>query len=645
MRLMDREVLDRWCERGILALVLAILVFGPLALGAVRAPHFLVIQGLTVGVLALWTARFWFSDRPKLLWTPVCWAVAAFTLYAIARYCAADVEYIARMELIRVLIYAVIFFAILNNLHRQESMQIIALTLVFLAMGIAVYACYQFLTGSNRVWGILNTYPRRASGTYYSPNHLGGFLEMLLPLALACTLTARFKAVTKVFLGYATLVILAGLVVTVSRGAWLSTALSLLILFGALLFQRRYRLASLLVLTVLIAGGFWAAPKALVFQSRLNNALPEAGSNNENSRPSIWRAAARMWRDHPWWGVGPAHFDVRFRGYRPPEVDTNPQWAHNDYLNALADWGLVGAGLIAAAWILLAAGVARSWSSIRLSQADLGGRSGSNRFAFILGASAGLLAILCHSFLDFNFQIPANAILAVALMALLSSHLRFATDRCWVLIPVWGRVLASLLLGAGAAYLGVQGWRGATEHYWLARAARAPQYSPETIENLKRAFASNPGNGQTAYAIGEAYQIRSREGGELYPDFGGADYRQLAQLGMDWLARSQRLNPWHAYSYMRSGMCLDWLNRHDDADACFNRAEELDPNGYYTLNQVGLHYIERENYAAARVCFERSLNLEGRENLTPKIFLELAQRRLMEAAANTNSLSPDFLRQ
>ena len=105
---------------------------------------------------------------------------------------------------------------------------------------------------------------------------------MLLPLALACTLTARFKAVTKVFLGYATLVILAGLVVTVSRGAWLSTALSLLILFGALLFQRRYRLASLLVLIVLIAGGFWAAPKALVFQTRINSALPEAGSNNAN---------------------------------------------------------------------------------------------------------------------------------------------------------------------------------------------------------------------------------------------------------------------------------------------------------------------------------------------------------------------------
>ena len=45
--------MDNWCERGILGLVLAILVFGPLATGAVRTPDFLVIQALTSGVLLL----------------------------------------------------------------------------------------------------------------------------------------------------------------------------------------------------------------------------------------------------------------------------------------------------------------------------------------------------------------------------------------------------------------------------------------------------------------------------------------------------------------------------------------------------------------------------------------------------------------
>ena len=119
---MNRETLDRWCERGILGLVLAILVLGPLATGAVRPLEFLIIQGLTLGVLVLWGARLWLSPRPQLLWPPICWAVAAFTILAIGRYLTADIEYVARQELIHILVYAFLFFAVLNNLYRQESM-------------------------------------------------------------------------------------------------------------------------------------------------------------------------------------------------------------------------------------------------------------------------------------------------------------------------------------------------------------------------------------------------------------------------------------------------------------------------------------------------------------------------------------------
>src|SRR5436190_775795 len=147
---MDSEVLDRWCERGILGLVLGIMAFGPLATGAVRMLEFLIVQGLTLGVIFLWSARLWLASKPKLLWPPICWAVLAFCLYAIGRYLTADIEYVARLEMIRILIYTFLFFAILNNLQRQESIQIITVALIFLAMAISFYAIYQFITGSDR---------------------------------------------------------------------------------------------------------------------------------------------------------------------------------------------------------------------------------------------------------------------------------------------------------------------------------------------------------------------------------------------------------------------------------------------------------------------------------------------------------------
>src|SRR5262245_2832224 len=245
---MSREALDRWCERGILGLLLLILMFGPLATGAVRTLEFLIIEGLTLGVVVLWGLRLWVGQQPRLLWPPICWAVVAFTIYAVARYLTSDIEYVAREEMVRVLVYCFLFFAILDNVNRQESIQIVSLTLVFLAMAISFYAIYQFITGSDRVWHFLKPYHHRGSGTYISPNHLGGFLEMLVPLGLAYTLTSRLKPAAKVFTGYAALVMLVGIAATGSRGSWFSTLLSLAVFFGVLVAHRTHRLPSFVLL-------------------------------------------------------------------------------------------------------------------------------------------------------------------------------------------------------------------------------------------------------------------------------------------------------------------------------------------------------------------------------------------------------------
>ena len=252
---MNRETLDRWCERSILGLVLGILVFGPLAMGAVDPPEFLVIQGLTVAVMLVWALRLWISPKPKLLWPPLGWVVLAFAALAVGRYFTADIEYVARQEMIQVLMYAFLFFAIVNNLYRQESVQIISFTLIFLAMGISCYAVYQFLTHSNRVWDYVSPYVGRASGTYISPNNFAGFLEMLLPLATACVLVGRMKPVVRILLGYSALVMLAGMVVTFSRGGWVAVAVALLVLLGTLIFHRNHRLPAFLLLVVLAVGG------------------------------------------------------------------------------------------------------------------------------------------------------------------------------------------------------------------------------------------------------------------------------------------------------------------------------------------------------------------------------------------------------
>src|ERR1035437_5984229 len=176
-----RRNMDWWCERGILILVLAALVFAPLAFGAVYAWSFLVVQALVRGVLALWGVRLWGGHKPKLLWPPLAWAVAAFVSYAVVRYFTADIEYVARQELIRILLYEFLFLAVASNLYSQDATETISYTLTAVAALASSYAVAQFLTHSNQVWNLTAPYPGRASGTYICPNHFAGFLELVLP--------------------------------------------------------------------------------------------------------------------------------------------------------------------------------------------------------------------------------------------------------------------------------------------------------------------------------------------------------------------------------------------------------------------------------------------------------------------------------
>ena len=633
---MNREALDRWCEGGILLLVLGMLVFGPLAMGAVDEWAFLVVQGLATGVMLLWALRLWISPNPRLLWPPIGWGVLAFALYAIGRYFTADIEYVARLELIQVLMYAFLFFAIVNNLHRQESAQIVSFTLIFLAAGISGYAVYQFLAHSNQVWNFISPYPGRASGTYISPNDFAGFLEMLLPLTVAYVLLGRVKPLVRALLIYAVVGMLAALAVTFSRGGWVAAAAGLLVLLVFLFRHRNHRLPALGLLFMLLVSGTIFVTNYLEKTSSYAERVKKPGSLTQldwEMRRDMWGAAVQMWRDHFWWGVGPGHYDYRFREYRPESMQMRPRWAHNDYLNLLADWGTVGGVVVLAGMVVFGAGLVRTWKYVRPPENDFG-RGLGNRSAFFLGASAGLLALAVHSVVDFNLHIPANALLGVTWLALLSSNLRFATERHWLPARLPVKTLMTLALVAGVGYLGYQECRLGREQLWLLRAHQLPEFSSARTAALIRAFAVERKNFETAYNIGEGYRTQSFKG--------GPDYEDLARTAMAWYARGMKLDRYDGYDDMRCGMCLDWLGRHAEAGPYFSRAEALDPNGNYTIANVGWHYVQVEDYAAARFWLARSMRLHWQENVIGRSYLEIAERKLVENAFDQSPLPAGF---
>ena len=633
-----RKNLDWWCERAIVWLVLGLIAFAAAAFGGVDAWARLVVESGAAVVFILWAVRLWLSRQPKIFWPPLAWAVVAFLVLAVVRYFTADIEYVARSEVIQVLLFGFLFFAILNNLGRQDETEFATLALLVVATLIAGYAAAQLAQHSNHVWHRLSPYPGRASGTYICPNHLAGLLELLLPLAVAFLLVGKVSIITRILLGYATLALVVGLAATFSRSGWVAAAVGLVLLLGILMGHRNHRLKAVILLFALLAGGVFFTSKYLSqtpgYMRRV--AKPDAEGAAVLSldlRPLMWRAAAQMWRDNFWFGVGPAHYDHRFPEYRPETLQLRANYAFNDYLNLLADWGATGGVVVFAGLGVFTWGLFKTWPYVRRPENDFGSGQ-SNRFAFFLGAVGGLTALAVHSFTDFNLHIPANALVVVTLLALVSSHLRFASEPYWVrsLWPL--RVTATIGLVGVVLVLAVDIVRRAPETFWLARASATDQFSAARLAALNNAFAAESKNFHTAYVLGECYRAKSFEG--------GANYAALAQTALDWYATGIRLNPHDGYNYLRSGMCLDWLGRHADAEPFFRMAERRDPNSHYLVAQLGRHYVETGDYAAARQWFQRALRLNNYSEPMAEKYLAICEARLLEQASGKSRLPASF---
>ena len=620
-----REKADRVCERGILGAVLAMLVWGPLAYGAVRVnpgslevPHLyglLVIQGLTALAAVLWVVRFFTQQPFRLLWPPICWAALGFVLYAIARCQTAELQYAARQNLQWAILYGALFFLIVNNLNRRESATAVAVVLIAVGLGESLFAFYQYTTHYAKVWQVFKppAYALRGSGTYVNPNNFAGFTEMVLPLALAYTVMGRFKATARVLLGYSALVMMAGLVVSQSRGGLAAMGVALAVFCVVLLFQPDYWRRGALALAALALAGVVLMQQFGAVENRFAGGLFEG-----DGRVLYWTAAARVFYDHLWWGAGPGSFRYLYPISASIYAQANPLNAHNDYLTTLCEWGLAGLGIVMAALGLLFAGVLRIWPYVRRGAGDLGAKD-SSRAAFVLGASLGLLSIAIHSLVDFNLQIPANVVTAITLMALLSAHWRFATERYWVNPGKTGKILLAVTVAGAVWFLGREGLRAGREFYWVERGLHAATWEGQ-VESLKTAQQIEPGNYMTDYLLGESCRL------EAWRGEAGTD--DLARTAMAWFERGMALNPYDCETRLGYGLCLDWLDRPKEATKYFVQAKALNPNNARVQWKFAWHCAVLRNYSLAKLWLERSLFWEP----TPeaRAYLELVNEKLAE---------------
>jgi O-antigen ligase len=283
----------------------------------------------------------------------------------------------------------------------------------------------QFVSGNK--WLALGylrpaSYGPRASGFYTCPDHLAGFLEMLALVLLAIGLFGRVSAWLRILSFYFAGAAFAGVLITGSRAGYLCSGAGLIVLSSYavyhLIWVGRFR-APLVLLGIACSCG--VVLLGFVFISRSDLITSRFGSIAEQDvRPHLWQAGASTFALNPVIGTGAGTYLVYGREFRHSSIQTDPVYAHNDYIQLLAEYGLI-AGLLLLGFLIthfLAAWKFVRWRLQALQQQEKGL---SSSLALVVGAVAGIAALAVHSVFDFNLQIPGNTLFAAVLFGILAN--------------------------------------------------------------------------------------------------------------------------------------------------------------------------------------------------------------------------------
>jgi tetratricopeptide (TPR) repeat protein len=374
-----------------------------------------------------------------------------------------------------------------------------------------------------------------------------------------------------------------------------------------------------------------------------------AQEENTRVRFLYWGVGLEMFRSHPFKGVGANNYEVAFPQAREQFAAANPgsalvslneqlltQYAHNEYVQILAELGIVGMACFGFFCLSLVGSI---WRALRRSTNPL----------LALGAGCGLVAFAISSAASaFSFRWFSSGLMCFFAAALISRleaakspepHEQAVTRQHWTLVwhlaPV-GALVFSLAMLVGA---GMQALNGVS-HAW-AQTASSPA---QAEDRYRRSLRFNPFDAATHFDYGSLlYHERRYAEAVEHLDYAinhglntSSGYAALAAAREEagdlagaeqTLAVAARAYPRSVFILVRHAAALSRLNRTGEADKQFSNALAIDSRaarGWYQLINFDID--------AALTAAQRDPNLAKPGELQPQtavfVVLKENERRL-----------------
>ncbi|QQS44884.1 MAG: O-antigen ligase family protein [Acidobacteriota bacterium] len=397
----------------------------PIPYGAVEMWSIALWEVFIFGLMLLWGLKTLVDGRIEITLSPLLLPLVGLLIVATIQIMPIESgdratisydPYVTMQTGIKILASICFFLLFTSFVNTDERRNIAVRVIIGVCVLIALVGIGQSYIGK-ALW------QRGTFGPFVNRNHFAGFLEMGVGLAGGLIVGRSVRRELIAVYASCILAMVAGIVLSASRGGVLALAAEILFLAiiavplflsrkrGEARFGMLLRAGGALVLgaAAIIGSMYLVGSEGLVQNiSQTSSELEEQQPASERfSRTNIWSATARMIEDHPWLGVGMGAYQFAYTRYDPSSGAQRVEQSHNDYLQIVADAGIAG-GVIALVFIIMF--FARSLSAAQTRD--------RRRRSIILGALAGCFAIAVHSFVEFNLQVTSNSQLFLALVVL-----------------------------------------------------------------------------------------------------------------------------------------------------------------------------------------------------------------------------------
>ena len=339
--------------------------------------------------------------------------------------------YTTRFVLIQIGALFIYFAAALVFIDTPRRLRLVARVLVIFGFLLALFSLLQHFVNPSQIFWLREPKQATPFGPFVNRHHFAACMELLLAVPLGLLFSGAIATERKPLYIFAAGLMGLALVLTASRGGILSVAAEVLFLVVVAGMARRRdgratedsaaaaagrpalsRVRAALLRALLgfaLVLGLLAGALLFGGEEALSRMVGTVNSDDPTTgRAQFWRGAIEVIKEYPLLGAGLGAFHVAYTRHDPLTGLLRLEQAHNDYLQVLADAGIVGGALgLLFVVALFRGGLARGVAS-----------DDKFRRGIATGALAGCFAVLVHSFFDFPLHMTSNALLFLLLAAL-----------------------------------------------------------------------------------------------------------------------------------------------------------------------------------------------------------------------------------